>query len=165
MKANLLFRDESMEETSRVAENHRNRFNVEGFPPHCLPRFIISVVATLATFSIYFEQKHCLTIFWIFFLFRPYTDHRMCSWKGWEDLIPVMNALFFFFFVQFWFSKLRKVRVIQLPLGLLLWTNNPHFKHITKSGSDKRHWREQQNSSTLLWLDCTNYRTGMNKRQ
>lgn len=70
-----------------------------------------------------------------------------------------------FFFVLFWFSKLRKVRVIQLLLGLLLWTSNPHFKHITKSGSDKRHWREQQNSSTLLWLDCTNYRTGMNKSQ
>lgn len=69
------------------------------------------------------------------------------------------------FLVLFWFSRLRKVRVIQLPLGLLLWANNPHFKHITKSGSDKRHWREQQNSSTLLWLDCTNYRTGVNKRQ
>lgn len=118
---------------------------------------------TLATFSIYFEQNDYSTTLIFFFLIKTILWSLNVQLKRMKRSHSSNKCLFFF--VLFWFSKLRKVRVIHLLLGLLLWTSNPHFKHITKSGSDKRHWREQQNSSTLLWLDCTDYRTGMNKRQ
>lgn len=104
MKANL-FRDELMEETLCVAENQTNRFNVEAFPPDCLPRFLVSVVAWLhlnsCNFLNIFWTKRLFNNFLIFFLIRPHSDHWMYSWKGWKDLIPVMNALFFWYCFDF----------------------------------------------------------------
>lgn len=138
-------------------------------PAPSLLSFLLSVVvAFVTTFQALQPSQSILNEKEVAYQLSDYLLIRpcfgLCAAEKGEKIQFLFWKLLFFGAVVI-FSKLRKVRVIKLPLGLLLWTSNPHFKYMTKSGSDKRHWREQQNSSTLLWLDCTNYRTGMNKRQ
>lgn len=150
------------------AENHVNRFNVEAFPAHSLPSFLVSVVVVLVTTLQVLQSFECIldkklfTNFLVSILIRPYSDHRMSNWKWSKDAIPVMNASLFLYC----FDLPSSERSGLFSLHLASFSEQViHTSNALKLHSDKSRWGEQQNSSILLWLDCTDYRAGMNKRQ
>jgi len=71
-----------MKETLCEAENHTNRFNIEAFPAHSLPSFLVSVVVAPVTAFQVLQVSQCIlkkdTFYQIsdfFFFLRLYSDH------------------------------------------------------------------------------------------